>query len=243
MRSSLGTPPLVRLLHIPRGVTVEPAATDFAERMSLWFNAFDAIRLQAAHQAVRTVAPRPARSTVSSAAPTALTPQQDLHRVRSVLAKAIAQDPPRVAAGEAEAARGYAPFQQRHAELQRQMALLIPPLREHVRQVASRASPRLRQLALLDAALQDMLAEREQALLPTAAGLLQRRFEVLRSAQDSASENAEHAHETAHARSDSAWLDAFRAEWRAALLAELDLRLGPVAGLVAALRNESELES
>jgi len=34
------------------------------------------------------------------------------------------------------------------------------------------------------------------------------------------------------------WLASFATDWRNALLAELDLRLEPVAGLVDALRNE-----
>lgn len=215
----------MRLLGTPAGIAVEPSGADFAERMSGWFNAFDAIRLQAVHQAVRGVAPVAARPPAASVPSL----EQDLHRVRSVLARAIAQDP---LAAPAAADAGYAPFQQRHAELQRQMALMIAPLRDHVRQAVSRESPRLRQLALLDAALQDMLADREQALWPTAAGLLQRRFEALRA---TAANDSDAAADDGLAR--------LRHEWQEALLAELDLRLGPVAGLLAALRNESEPES
>ena len=215
----------MRLLGTPAGSAVEPAAADFAERMSLWFNAFDAIRLQAVHQAVRGVAPAAARAPAASSRSL----DDDLYRVRSVLARAIAQDPlPASAAADAD----YAPFQQRHAELQRQMTLMIPPLRDHVRQAVSRVSPRLRQLALLDAALQEMLADREQALWPTAAGLLQRRFDALRTAPATDGDAA-----------GDDWLARFRQEWHEALRAELDLRLAPVAGLLAALRNESEPES
>ena len=37
---------------------------------------------------------------------------------------------------------------------------------------------------------------------------------------------------------DAGWLEAFGKDWRLALLAELDLRLEPVAGLIDALNNE-----
>ena len=180
---------------------------DFAERMSLWLNAFDAITLQSAHQTVRSVAPA-APAAVRVRAPDL---GEDLRRVRSVLAKAIAQD---VETDDT----GYAAYQKRHLDLQRQMELMVGPLREHVRLAASRAGARLRQLAVLDAAFEQMLARREQALLPKLPALLKRRYEQLRA--------------------DAAPPETFATEWRHALLAELDLRLEPVTGLVEALRNE-----
>jgi hypothetical protein len=109
-------------------------------------------------------------------------------------------------------------YRQRHLELQRQMEQMVGALRDHVRQAVSRVSPQLRQLAALDAAMEQVLAPREQATLPTAVTLLKRRFEQLRSADGGT--------------------DAFAAEWRQALLAEMELRLEPVTGLVEARRNE-----
>jgi hypothetical protein len=133
-----------------------------------------------------------------------------------VLARAIAQEPPELAA------RGYAAYQDRHADLQRQMALMIAPLRGHVRDALGRASARLRQLAALDASMEQLLAAREQALLPGLPALLKRRYQQL---ADEAPDDA---------------LQVFAGDWRQALLAELDLRLGPVKGLVEALANEQD---
>ena len=97
---------------------------------------------------------------------------------------------------------------------------MIAPLRDHVRQTLSRISPKLRQLAALDAVLEQLLAPRAQLLLPEVASLMERRFEHL-------------------AQSDAAgWPEAFAKDWRLALLAELDLRLEPVAGLIEALNKE-----
>jgi hypothetical protein len=137
-----------------------------------------------------------------------------------VLARAIAQDPLRDAAADAADApdAGYAPYHRRHLELQRQMDQMIGALRGHVRQALSRMSPRLRQLAALDATLEPLLAPREQALLPKAAALLKLRFEQLRLADEGAV--------------------AFARHWQDALLAELDLRLEPVAGLIDAFATE-----
>jgi hypothetical protein len=190
---------------------------DFAERLSLWLNAFDAIDLQACHQALKAAAtaapaqPSAARRTGTQGV------AEDFQRVRAVLAKAIAKDPLALEPPSAEPA--YAPYHQRHLELQRQMEQMITALRDHVRQAICRVSPRLRQLAVVDAAFEQVLARREQTLLPAAAALLKRRFEQLRN--------------------EEGGLKAFASHWQEALLAELDLRLEPVAGLVDALTNES----
>jgi Protein of unknown function (DUF3348) len=188
---------------------------DFAERLSLWFNAFDAIHLQALHQGIRGIqsaAPAPARH-----ARTARTANldEDFRQVRGVLAKTINDGP--LAQDDAST---WTAWQRRHQELQRQMEQMVGALREHAREVLAQKSARLRQLATLDAALEQLLVRREQSLLPRVAALLQQRFKQLRS------EAAE------------GWQETFGREWRQALLAELDLRLEPVAGLIDALRNE-----
>lgn len=234
-RSTFAPSPLVRLLGESAGVDVAPSGMDFAERLALWLNAFDAIRLQAVHQAVGPVAAARAARPLARAADALA---QDLQRVRGALAKAIALDPLELAllapaalprrgaqaadaAPEREPAASYAPYRERHLELQRQLEMMVAPLREHVRQAVARASARLRQLAVLDAALEETLAAREQALLPAAAALLEPRFRQLRDA------------------GDPHWRPAFEQHWRDALLAEVDLRLQPAAGLIEALRNES----
>jgi hypothetical protein len=207
LRSTFGSSRLVRQLAPWVQAGAEPSAPDFAERLSLWLGAFDAIRLQAAHQAVRSI---PAGGTPARA-PRAPDLCEDVRRVRSVLARAIAQP---VDASEP----GYAPWQQRHQELQRQMEMMIGPVREHARLALGRRSPRLRKLAVLDAAMEQMLAPREQALLPRTVAVLRRRHAQLAS--------------------EGAAPDVFASEWRQALLAELDLRLEPVAGLAEALQND-----
>lgn len=230
--------PLVRLLGESASVDAETGGMDFAERLALWLNAFDAIRLQAVHQALGPVTAAPAARGSAPLARQADTLAQDLQRVRGALAHAIALDPVELAslapaalprrgaksddAPEREPAQAsYKPYGERHLELQRQMDMMIAPLRDHVRQAVARASARLRQLAMLDAALEEVLARREQALLPAAVKLLEPHFRQLRDG------------------GEPDWRAAFEQHWRDALLAEVDLRLQAVAGLVEALRNES----
>jgi hypothetical protein len=215
---------------------------DFAERLGLWVSAFDAIRLQGALQEIEAIdAPAPARPRMRPVR--AQTLDEDVRRVRSALAHAIAQEllplrpePPRSltacsslppeGAGLAwggpaqrpEADQGFAPYHQRHLELQRQMEQMIRPLRAHVREALSAASTGLRKLAALDTALDDVLAPREQTVMPATATLLKRRFEQQRKAGEP--------------------IGTFENDWRQALLAEVDLRLEPVRGLVEALHHE-----
>ena len=215
MRSSLVSSPLVRLLGRWTPVEGDAAGADVAERLSLWVSAFDAIGLQAAQQSIRTVQTALPGKRLEARPAGADALAAELQRVRATLARAVAQDLPDAAETEV----GYAPYQQRHLELQRRMALAITPLRDHVRHTLSRMSPRLRQLAALDAMLEQVVAPREQQLLQTVPALMQRRYEQRR-------------------REAGDWQESFGKDWRELLLAEVDLRLEPVAGLIEALGNE-----
>lgn len=219
MRSDFSSSRLVRLLGDWAPLDAEAPGMDVAERLGLWLNAFDAIGVQAAHRTINAItkaAPAQPADARSSRTPSV---EEDYQGVRAALAHAIAREPLPLA-GATPADATYAPYRQRHLELQRQMEQMIGPLRDHVRQALGQASPRLRQLAALDAALEQVLAPREQMLAPTVPALMERRFEQLRLAQA------------------EGWLEVFGQDWRQALLAELDLRLEPVAGLIEALGNE-----
>ena len=238
MPSTFSSSSLVRLLGDWAPMDAPAPGMDFAERLSLWLNAFDAIGLQAAHQSIRaitTVAPAAVVTSSAARPPRAGDLAEDLRRVRAALGSAIAREP--IPAGPAAPSDGYGPYRQRHLELQRRMEQMIAPLRDHVRQALCRISPRLRQLAALDAVVEHVIAPREQALLPTAAALLQRRYEQLRQAHRQELEAAGQQDEPAGGHGEG-WLDLFDRDWRRALLAEVDLRLEPVAGLIDALANE-----
>jgi hypothetical protein len=226
---------LVRLLAPWTPVEPPPGGLDFAERLALWVNAFDAISLQSAHQAVRTLGTQaqPPAATGGRVRDWAAAVERTRAAIASSVARAAAD------AGEFAAVEPtYAPFRQRHAELQRQMEQMTGALRDHVRHGLGRASRELRQLAALDAALEPVLARQQQLLLPATADLLARRFEQLRGAHRQVVETTGQPDEPRRWREPGGWLHTFIEDWRQALLAELDLRLQPVAGLLEAAGHE-----
>lgn len=163
-------------------------------------------------------------------------------------------------AGEVEA--DFAPCHRRYLAHQRDMSAKIAPLRATLRAALARRSPALQRLAALDAVLDQALAARERDLLATVPVLLQRHFEQLRDTHRATHTLPPTAAEPhlpsavplqtvsdmpagAHTADDperpmqpGKWLARFGGQMRAVLLAELELRLQPLAGLIAALENE-----
>jgi hypothetical protein len=128
-------------------------------------------------------APAPGRRPVP---PAALA--KDFAQVRDQQARAIAQAP--ALPNELT----YAPYKRRHLELQRQMGLAVDALRQRVRDaLALQRSPALHQLAALDAAMDKVVSPREQALLPVAVTVLERRFGQLQAAHLKALNDARQA--------------------------------------------------
>lgn len=238
MQASTTPSSLVRLLDRWTPVKTPAIGQDVAERMGGWVDPLAAIRLQGVLQALASgAAPAVSRTGTTKNAQAIA---QDIQRVRTTLAKAIALDPLALAHFTPDAAdAGHAVYHQRHQELQRQMAQRVGALRDQVRKAVSAVSPQLRQLALLDATFEELLAAREDALLPTTTHLLERRFQQLRAAHRQAHETTGHRDDPTLWRQPGGWLDTFASDWRQALLAELDLRLEPVLGLLEALRNDT----
>jgi len=247
LRKNFSSSRLVRLLGDSASVDIEAPRQDFAERLSLWLNAFDAIKLHAAQQAIKALAEEKP-SNAQSAGISAL--DDEFQRVRTALVKTITDGLSGArgkragnlaqAAALHETDAEYAPYRQRYLDQQRHMELKIGAFREYVRQALSRASPRLRQLATLDAALDQALGGREQKLLSTLPMFLERRFEHLRKTHQSGLEAAQQPDDPALWRQPGGWLDVFGKELHEVLLAELDVRLEPVAGLIEAFSNEDK---
>jgi hypothetical protein len=243
LQSSLGSSRLVRLLGPSTPPDAGAPRHDFAESLSRWVNAFDALKLQSAHQQVQALSDH--RAPVGRRVVGASLDEQ-FRRVRASLAKAIEAPAQAGLPGEA----GEASHRQRCLELQRQMEMKIAALRVQVRQALSAASPRLHQLAVLDAAMEETLAEREQKLLSTVPALLERRVAQLRKRQRDAAQAAQAAAQADGATSaaDTPSTTPSAAEARAdftrhlheVLLAELDLRLQPVLGLIEAFHGDTQ---
>ena len=215
---------LVRLLGEATLREPEAPRQDFAERLSQWLSAVDTVKLHAA------LPDRPIEQLAATRLPNADAWREralsELALVRASLRQAIAtQAAQAVRDAPHELDAGAAPHRKRHLDMQRQMEQRIAPLRALLRQALSQTSARLRQLALLDAAMEQSLSVREQRLMSTVPLLLEKRFERLRQTQ-----------------ADD-WHPTFVRETQEMLLAELDARLQPVMGMMDALGGEIETQA
>ena len=249
MHSHVSSPRLASLLAEPIPAGPDAAAADFAEGLGGWLGALDAVRLREALQSIGTptaarpsIGPAAARPSTGPAAagPSSASPEgarslaQAGDRVRAGLADAI------LAAPLADAGDGadYAPYRRKHVEHQRRMESRIGALRTQVRGALTQASTRLAQLAALDDAMATAFGEREQRLMAGLPALLERRFERLLDEHRKAMQASGQPDDPAAWRQPGGWLAAFEQLWRQALLAELDLRLEPVAGMIEAFSSE-----
>jgi hypothetical protein len=214
-----------------------------AERLGEWLSAADAMRLYAAHNAGAASA-----APVAPAAAAALATEGD--RLRVALAQAIEKSctpgaggtriklPLPDPAAPREIAADYEPYRRFQFAHQREMETAIAPLRARTRAALAQSAPALAKLAALDAVFGDILAGREARLLATVPALLEKRFTQLRDEHRQALAAAAQADDPAVWLAPGGWLARFCTEMRAALLAELDLRLQPVTGLIEAFSNE-----
>lgn len=206
----------------------EPLGTDWVEQLSKWLGPLDAITLQSVQQPKRQPPAHPA-----AAARTSGSLADDLQRVQDSLLCAMRQQADAVGkvrvtglgGGAVEPADAdFATYRQRYLEHQRRMDLMLDPLRTHCRDVLSRTSADLHQLAELDAAMEQTLGEREKVLLARLPLCLERRFGQHKQ------NAAEHAQD---------WVARFEQDFRQLQAAELAFRLEPIAGLVEALHNRA----
>jgi len=138
-------------------------------------------------------------------------------RVRATLAKALARE---VAATYAD--MGYTLFRRRYATQQQSMEDSIGALRERVRAAAAARSPELARLSAVDTVMAQALGVQERRLLGTVPGLLEKHYKRLQSEHEGSED----------------WVALFRHDMQAVMLAELDLRLQPVEGLIEALDDD-----
>lgn len=212
---------LARWLPAP----AEAPRQDVAERLGQWLNVKEAIALHTAPAAVATAGaaaaqrPRPADPAALRAAL-----QAELQRVRAVLAQSIRRRDPTHRPDPNDPDTELALFHQRLNDQQRRMEMSVDALRDHVRQQLAQAGPALAQLAALDAQMEPLFGGREQRLLASLPAFLKTRFAALRR-EAAAPDAPQGLH----------WLQVFETEFEQLLLAELDLRLQPVTGLIEAL--------
>jgi hypothetical protein len=238
-----GSSAFIRLLSDLNDMHPSEPDDAFAERLSRWFAWTDAISLSGA------LGPAPA-------APDGfLFVESDAHevaRVRGALTRLV--EGPTEPANKAPARRihpapppqepsdDFATWRRRYVAAQQAMETRIEPLRRRLRASLEGGTPAQARLAALDAVLEKVVGEREYELLAGVPSLLERHFDRLRRAHEDRQPPADvPAPDAPPPRSRPAeWLDVFSRSMRAVLLAELDLRLQPVDGLLEALRSSRD---
>ena len=243
-RTTFNRSGLVRILSETIPEPLDPKY-DFGERLGQWLDFSDALALFSALNS-RAGAP----STVPGKSDSAARPLYDqLSRVRQNLTESIIHDgvfsseaarirfPVPLPQATAESAADYSHYHRYYLAHQRDMSASIGALRAGTRKVLAEASIAHQQLADLDGTLEKALAVRERNLLGVIPMLLARRFaERYQAHRDVLAESGD---DPAYWTKPGSWLEAFCRDAQAVLLAELDLRLKPVAGLIAALGDDS----
>jgi hypothetical protein len=275
-RASLYSASLVRFLTENALLAPARQAEDVGQKLGDWLDFRQAIALHGVLNPETTsdaqTANLPAHvQRMALIAPEALARHVD--KVRAQLVESITQGAP-AGSGLAlidmpapvldeplEIKTAFEPYRRFVVAHQRQMESTLRSLRAQLRLQLSKRASAGQQLAALDAAFENILAEREAALLAKTSKLLEKRFvqalkahlQLQAQAQPAAlaTETAATADGLAEApdasmddapidtsKADpSTWLMPLRQTIRLALLAELDTRLQPALGLLEALTS------
>ena len=271
-RASLYSASLVRFLTENALIAPARQAEDVGQKLGDWLDFRQAIALHGVlppdTASAAQAAPLPAHvQRMHLLAPEALARHVD--KVRAQLVESITQGAPAgsglaridmpvpVLDEPVEIKTAFEPYRRFVAAHQRQMDSTLRSLRAQLRLQLSQQGSTGQQLAALDTAFENILAEREAALLAKTSKLLEKRFvQALKTHMQlqAQAQPAALATETADAATDdmdvidrnpnetpkadpSSWLMPLRQTLRQALLAELDTRLQPALGLLEALTS------
>jgi hypothetical protein len=241
-RATFNRSALVRVLSDTLPEAPDPKY-DFGERLGQWLDFSDALTLF-------SVLNSEAGSSTPIASANSDLPAQ-LARVRRNLSDSIHNDgvfsaeparipfPTPLPNATPESAAEFSPYHRYYLAHQRDMNGAITALRANARKALAGQSAAGKQLADLDAAFEKFLSVRERNLLSNIPIMLGKRFDQ-RYAEHRAALADHSADDPATWTQPGSWLEAFCHDAQTALLAELELRLKPVVGLIAALGNTAE---
>ena len=129
------------------------------------------------------------------------------------------------------------PFRRFALGHQRQMEQVVKGLRGQLRGMLDKGTASQRQLATLDAIFENVLLDREGRLLGQITLAFEKRF--AKALQQHMQQLLQAAEADEPAPRTTPWLAPLLEDLRSALLAELDLRLQPVLGLIEALTQDT----
>lgn len=241
-RTGFNSPRLIRVLADLGVASLSGAKQSLGERLSHWLDFNDAMALFGALTGV--AGPQTAPSAADET-----TLRADFARVQDSLVAGIRVDgvfhpgkariklPIPAPQASAESPADFSPYHRYYLAHQREMTSAIGPLRVHARATLARRAATGQRLAALDAVLEEALAPRERTLLATIPLLLAKHFEHMYATHSQGlTDIAEDDPERWLA--PGGWLAAFCCDLQGVLLAEVEFRLLPVAGLIEALGSE-----
>lgn len=242
-RTNFHSSKLIRCLaDLSLADAVDPGNT-FAEKLGLWIHFTDAITLSAVHSDGIASQPGTGAGTQTTAHTAAVV---EFERIQALLMDSIMKScsfkpakthiklPPPPLELPLDLATVYPPYRRFYEAHQRDMELSIQPLRVNVREALAKASPKLRKLAELDAMFEKILRERESKLLAKVPVLLKKRFEQLFKEHQQKLAGPGQADNPPGWTQAGGWLARFCSDMQMLLLAEAELRLQPVMGLIEA---------
>lgn len=222
-RLKLHSSSLVRVLADESLLDLAPADMVLAEQLALWVDFANAIQLSSLLNVPHTSGSAGKTQPASTLAQTVLQAHQNLRQtiIQGCVPKVFwAQlellSPAPAVTGKTPA--GFEPCRRYHAVLQRDIEATLQTLRQQAREALAQGPTALRKLALLDSTFEKILSERESKLLGTLPLKLEHRFKALQT------------------DSETAAPERFIPLFQAVLLAELELRLQPILGLLEALQ-------
>ncbi|WP_057920600.1 DUF3348 domain-containing protein [Lysobacter capsici] len=243
-RATVRGPTFIRTLARLTAADVPPPARSLSDQLSQWVDWTHAVALSTALDGRPPAALLDDRILRSA-------DDDECARVRASLTSAIVADrafaaatprgPGPANAADADETLDFPFYRQRYLALQQTMEAGVGRLRERLRAMLTHGEPGMVRLAAVDAVMERALSRRERALLSAAPTLLSEHFERLRQAAlTAAADAADEAADDAPPAASTAWLEVFRKDMQNVLLAELDVRLQPAQGLLAALRTHAK---
>ena len=235
---------IVRLLQHWAQPRAAAERLDVAEQLSQWLSTVDAVQLSRALHALETASP--ARERLRSGHVDVAALEGDVRSLQEDLTALLTASPapPKAVRERADntpidepdpqADGDFAVHAARYQALQKQVESRVGALRGQMRQRLASGPAALRQLAMLDAVMEQMLGAREQRLWASLPLHLERRMANLRAAHQQRLEAAGEADTPQHWRAPQGWLTLFEQDARALMLCEIELRMQPLRGLLDA---------
>lgn len=220
---------------------------DVAQQLSQWLSAVDAIQFSRALHAMESV-PSDGGQQGAAVDAQAMAAAFQVAKAQVMELFTATMAPAKPMRGRADltpvdgpdplAQADFAGHAQRYLGLQKQMCAKLAALRAQMRQWLAKGSPALRKLAALDAVMEQMLEAREQRLWAALPAYLERRMAQLQREHLLALQSCGLTDEPLRWRQHGGWLWRFERDLQALLLAQMQVLLQPITGLLEAAHNE-----